>query len=283
MSQKDQKSIYSPITYVPQKDVSLIFFLIAITVFYVFIFTYWTNLAYNLLIVGYFIFKEMRYAVLIYAIIIRIIMYPFGMLRKKMKAKTDIAEEEFAEQVTIEKHPVSKDKAKRKWLRKYKKILIFEWFAFCFYTINALSVGWIFLNDLSPEIVNPQLWFDFLIPVYPLNTTGYIPLVGMVDLTKVSLRLNLYSAIGAGLVGLAEVIINRKTNKKQLIMYLIMFPLGAYFITMWVPAGFEYALVIIEILTILIIIAEKMVEFSQKLFSPPKKEVDEPKVEVAQN
>lgn len=272
-----QKSIFSPITYTPQKDFSLILILIGITAFYFGIFKYWLALAFNLIMLGYYIFGEMRYAIVVYAILIRIIMYPFGLFRKRLSKKTAKAEEELTQDVKIVSHPISKDKAKRIWLKKYKKILIFEWFSFCFYTMNALTVGWIFLRSFTPELTAQEIWFDFLMPKFPLNTIGYIPLVGLVDLTKINMRLNLYSAIGAGLVGLAEVIMHKKTSRRQLIMYLIMFPLGAFFITMWVPSGFEFGLVIIELLTILIIVVEKMVEFSKKAFTIPEQKLKKDK------
>lgn len=268
---ENRKSIYSPITYVPQKDFLIILILFSITIFYVFAFKYWDNLSFNAIMFGYYFTKDMRYAIIFYAVIIRILMYPFGRIRKNLSQKIEIAEKELAEEVNRERHPVTKDKAKRKWLKKYKKILAFEWFSFGFYTMNAVCVGYIFLKNFTPENTASQIWADFLMPQFPLNTTGYIPLVGIVDLTKVNMKLNLYSAIGAGLVGLVEIIMHQKTSRKQLLMYLVMFPLGAFFLTMWVPSGFEFGLIIIEILTILIVFVEKMVEFSKKTFTIPEK------------
>ncbi|MGI5827861.1 MAG: hypothetical protein ACOX6V_02445 [Patescibacteria group bacterium] len=263
MEQPYHKSIFGPISYSPRKDLLLFIYLILIVLATVAFFKYWVALSFNAIMFGYFIFREMRWATVIFAVIIRAILYPLGRLRKRFEKKVDVAQDDLDTNVKSVKHPLLKDKAKRSWLAKYRSVLVFEWFCFCFYTMNALSVGYIFLKPFTEERVKSELFTQYLLPKFPLNTTGWIPLVGMVDLTEVNMPLNLISAIGAGLVGLVEVILHKKTTRKQLFMYLIMFPLGAYFITMWVPAGFEFTLVVFEALTILIVFAEKIAEFGK--------------------
>ncbi len=260
-SENDSSTILS---YSPRKNFLIPLIILVITGFVILFFPLWYRFCLNLVILGYYGFKEMRLGTVFFAVVLRIILYPLGRLKKRFDKRIKKAKEEFKEKIKPISHPLQKDKYKRKWLASHQWVVCFDWFYFCFWSMNAFAVGWLFLQPFTLDRLEKELFFSFLLPQFPLNTTSFIPIAGMVDLTKVNMTLNLMSAIGAGLVGLVEVIINKKQGKKELLMYLILFPLGAYFITIWVPSGFEFSLAIFEILTILIILIEKI--FESKVF-----------------
>lgn len=252
---KDSRTI---LTYSPKKDLIIFIAILGILMAIIYFFKIWYQFCFNLLMLGYFIFRRMREATVFFAVLLRTILYPLGRTKKHFDERLKKAEKEFKETVQPVSHPIMMDKIKRQWLASFRGIVCFDWFYFLFYSMNALVVAWIFLQDFTPQRIGQELYTKFLMPTFPLSTVAWIPLVGMVNLTEVNLLLNFYSAIGAGLVGLTEIIINKKTARKELFMYLVCFPLGAYFITIWVPAGFEFSLIIFEGLTIAIILIEKI-------------------------
>lgn len=212
---------------------------------------------YNLLFLGYDLFGEMRWAAIFFAVCIRLLSYPVRLLSiytRHLEAKAD------RDHQSVEKieDPLKRKAAEKNWLMRNQTVLLFLVFQLTFYIAIALISGRIFLSTLTPERTQGLLYQSVPEPEYPLSTVGWIPLVGEVDLTRVNNRLNFFSAIGAGIVGLFEVVIHRKTKKRELWMYLIGYPLGAYFITSQVPSGFEFSMVIFEALTILTIFVEKL-------------------------
>lgn len=230
----------------------------------IFGFKFWYHLGFNLLFIGYFIFGEIRLATVFYAVISRIILYPSALIDKFLEKSFEQTEEKLS-QIKKMEDVFEKNFQKKSLLNSKRASLLYSWFHLCFLTMNAVTIGAIFFQNFTKDKLASVLYTSFYLPKkFPINTSGYIPLVGMVDLSKPNMTLNLYSALGAGVVGLAEVIINKKIKRKELIKYIIFFPLGAYYLTYWVPSGFEFALVVFEGLTTLIIIGEKI--FNSKLF-----------------
>jgi len=263
----------TPTSYSAKKDWRSFAVLAAILAFIVFTFKYWILFCFNTIMIGYFLFSELRGATIFFAVVLRILLYPLGYVKKTFDKRIRKAEEEFRKEARLTNNPLLKDKLRREWLARNKKVVFFDWFYFCFYSMNAFVVGWIFLQPFTQARIGQGVLFDFLVPNFPMTTTSYIPLVGMADLTKINMTLNFLSAVGAFIVGAFEVTFHKKTRRKDLLMYLVMFPLGAYFITMWVPSGFEFSLIVFEILTIGIIIVEKIGETKIfKFFKPPVEE-----------
>lgn len=258
------------LTYTPKKNLLLVLYLAIILFLVIKIYPYWYKLGFNFLIAGYFVFKEMRLATALYAFVIYIILYPLGQIKKFFDKKAEAAEEKYEEDVQPIRDEFTKDEARRGWFANQRLVIVLEWFLLCFYTMNAVVVGVIFFQPFSYERISPLLFFKEIMPSLPLRVVDWIPLAGMVDLTRPNRRLNLISAIGAGLVGLFQVVLNKKQSKRQLVMYLVAFPLGAFFITYAVPAGFEFALALFELLTVIGITIENIIGFFQKskFFAP---------------
>lgn len=276
MESKKSQSITIPTSYSAKKDPLSFLALALILGFITFSFKYWTLFCFNTIMFGYLFFRELRGATIFFAIILRILLYPLGYIKKTFDKRIRRAEEEFKKEARATSNPLFKDKLRREWLVKNKKIVFFDWFYFCFYSMNAFVVGWIFLQPFTQERVANSVLFEFLIPKFPITTTSYIPLVGMVDLTKINFTLNFISAVGAGIVGLFEIVLHQKRKRREMLMYLVMFPLGAYFITMWVPSGFEFSLIVFEVLTIGIIVTEKVVGSKVfKFFKPVEEKTEE--------
>ncbi len=245
---------------------------ILILLFLYWFFNFWYRLNFNSLVIGYFLFHDMRYATIFYATIMRLILYPVGLLNKKFKNGTEIAEDEFHQKINKVNNDIIKRKNKIYYLNKYKWVVLFNWFYLCLFTLNAITVGRTFWgtgenNNFNKEYIKEITYFKGMEEKIstPIKVSGYLPIVGEISLNEYSSKLNLLSAIGAGLVGLVQIIIEKKTSRKQVFMYAIMFPLGAYFLTdRWVPSGFEFALLIFEILTILIMFVEWIFEITMK-------------------
>jgi ABC-type multidrug transport system fused ATPase/permease subunit len=242
--------------------------LIAVLVGLIWFYPIWYRFGFNLLMIGYFIFHEMRMATVFYATVLRIIMYPIGQIKKSSDKKVSKAEEELLKEMKGVENKLIVAEKKREWLGRHKWIAMFNWFYLCFYTINAVVIGSIFFKPFTYARVKEQLYLESIKFTFPLKTVGFIPLVGMVDLSKINMKLNFISAVGVGMVGLAEIVLNRKTSKRQLLMYGVMFPLGAFFLTMWVPSGFEFAFAIFALLTVLLIIGENLIKLRKKIQSP---------------
>lgn len=224
----------------------------------IFGFKYWYQLGFNILFFGYFIFRELRLATMFYATVVRIILYPSALINKALEGHFKKTETQYEKIQKIE-NAFERDSQKRDLLASKNKVLLYSWFHLCFLTMNAVTIGVIFFQKFTREKLSSILYTDFYLPKnYPISTTAFIPLVGEVDLAIPNLKLNFYSAVGAGIVGLFEIIFNKKVSKRQLVKYLIFFPLGAYYLTYWVPSGFEFALIVFEILTAGIILVEKI-------------------------
>jgi len=224
----------------------------------IFAFQYWAQLGFNLIFFGYLFFREMRLSTVFYAVLIRIILYPFALINKHLNKTIKQTEEKY-EEITKIRDIFEKKYEKKSLLRKKRLVLLYSWFYLCFLTMNAVTVGYIFFQQFTEEKLSQILYHPFILPKkFPIKTTAYLPFVGMVDLAKPNMTLNLYSAIGAGLVGIIELTINKKRGRNQLLKYLVFFPLGAYFLTYWVPCGFEFSLIIFEALTIALILIENL-------------------------
>lgn len=242
-----------------KKSNNLLFFVAAvILIFCIWAFKYWAQLGFNLLFLAYSLTSDMRVAIIFYATMIRIILYPSALVKKHLSKDIEKTEEKYQGLRGIKKK-FERDERIAKFVSVRKKMLAFSWFHLCFLTMNAVTIGYIFFQNFTRERLNDFLWTDLFMPKnFPINTTGYLPVVGQVDFSKPNMRLNFWSAVGAGVVGLVEILFNKKTSKRQLVKYLVFFPLGAYFLTYWVPCGFEFALIVFEVLTVGIILAEKL-------------------------
>lgn len=246
------------LVYTSRKDKGFIFGTLLILFLCIFAFKYWYRLGFNILFLGYFIFREMRLATVFYASIVRIILYPSALINKALSKNIKQTEEKYQEIREI-KHVFERDFQKKSLLKTERKVFLYSWFHLCFLTMNAVTIGAVFFQKFTKEKLMEMLYMNFYLPKsFPIKTTALLPVVGMIDLAVPNLTLNFYSAVGAGLVGVVEVFLNKKASRRQLIKYLVFFPLGAYFITYWVPSGFEFALIVFEILTIGIIVAENI-------------------------
>lgn len=231
---------------------------VLILLFCIFFFKTWKILGLNILFIGYFIFSNLGFATVLYAVFIRVILYPTALIKNYLEARIKKTEEKF-NKINGLSNRLERDRQKQKLLQSNKLLLLFSWFHLCFMTMNAVAIGAIFFQGFDQERLERLLYADFYTPDnYPINTLSKIPFLGIVDLAKPNLTLNLYGAIGAAVLGLTEIIMNKRTSKRQLLKYLVLFPAGAYYLTYWVPSGFEYALLIFEILTIFIIIGERI-------------------------
>jgi hypothetical protein len=214
------------------------------------------RLSFNILFVGYNMFGELRMATVFYAVITRFLVYPvrvFSMYTRRLEERAD---QDFSHVKEV-KDPLQRKEEEKKWLERNRHVLLFLIFQMAVYVLFALISGRIFIQAFTPEGMDKLLYPFVSMPDFPLQTTDWIPLIGDVDLTKINNQLNLMSAAGAGLVGLFEVVIHGKTKRRELLMLLVGYPAGAYFLTSQVPAGFEFSLIVFEILTIAVIFIEK--------------------------
>jgi|GEM_PF-2264074 len=252
------------LAYSPQQNLGVAGYLILILIGIIFGYRYWYLACFNVLLLGYYLFSEMRLATVFYAVVLRVVMYPIAQFQKRYSRLAEEAEEAYQEKVSRTKNPLAQAQAAQDWILSNKKTVLFNFFYLCFYTMNAVVIGLIFLHPFTKERVDEFLRIKSIYPQFPISTQTWLPIVGEVDLAKYSPDLNLASAVGAGLVGFFEVAFNKKTDTKQLLLYLVGFPVGAYFITMIVPSGFEFALTVFEILTMLVIAVESILKKTKK-------------------
>lgn len=231
------------------------------------------RLAYNILFIGYNWFGEMRLAIVFFAVMIRLLLYPVRMLAHYTRRLERKADAEYQQVSAMEDSPSRKD-AEKNWLSRNRFILMFILVQLIIYLIVTFSSGRIFYSEFTQERTQDLLYSFVAEPEFPLNTTSWLPFVGLVDLSKVNHTLNIYATVGAGLVGLFEVIIHRKTRRRELFMLLVMYPVAAYLITVSVPAGFKLSLLSFSALTILAIFVEKgVVSLFRKLLGGGEKPV----------
>jgi len=231
---------------------------VAILLLFIFFFDVWYKLCFNILFIGYFIFGEIRLASVFYAVLIRIILYPSALINKHFAKDSEETGEKYQEIQSID-NVLERAFQKKTLLRTKKILLAYSWFHLCLLTVNAITIGAIFFQDFTKEKLSQMLYSEFYVPKnFPVNTFAQLPIIGQVDLAIPNMTLNFYSAVGAGLVGLAEVLLNKKIKRRDLLKYLLLFPLGAYYLTFWVPSGFELTLLIFELLTFGIIVVENI-------------------------
>lgn len=253
MANVKQKGKDFLLAYSPEISPGVTGGLLAILIGTIIAYKYWYIFTFNILMVGYYLFKELRLATVFYAVILRIIMTPIGKILGHYEKLAEEAEVKYKELTSNTNNPLVLAKVAKDWFKANKKTVLWNFFNLCFYCMHAFAIGFIFLHPFSKGRVDELLKIKSIYPPYvPLNTQCWIPLIGQVDLAKYSPELNLTSAIGAAIVGLFQVILNKKTETKQMLMYLIGFPIGAYLITRVVPSGFEFALTIFELLSIIL-------------------------------
>ncbi|HNT30157.1 MAG TPA: hypothetical protein PKL83_04370 [bacterium] len=246
-----------------EKSISIAPQFVIILAFFILTANWWYSLFFNIIFIGYDIFEEMRYSIVFFAIFLRIISYPLRLIGNSLSKKEKIADEE-QELISQIKDDVTRKRQQQLWLKKHKNVLLFVWFNMGFSILNTLMVGRIFLENFTSDRTLPMLWSWVPRPDFPVQTLSWLPIVGMTDLSVINQKLNFISAIGAGVVGIAEVVIRGKTSKREIWMYLLAYPLGAYFITNQVPSGFEFTLICIEVLTLALIFIEKAAGSSLK-------------------
>ncbi len=228
---------------------------VILTILFAIGFSPWRQICFNLLIACYSLFDEMRLATVLYAIVLRIILYPFRVIDRKMTKDKDELDEKM--QLVRSLPDLNERKEKESILRK-NSINVFNWtfFSFWFFLLNALATGTMFLQPFTAERIKQHLFSFIPMPALPLNTIASIPLVGLVDLTKQNTSLNFISALSIAIVGLVEIIIHKRTKKRDVIMLLLVFPAAGFFLTNQVPSGFEFSIWIFEMLTVLLIFGE---------------------------
>jgi len=231
------------------------------------------RLCYNLLFIGYNWFEEMRLAIVFFAVMIRFLLYPVRLLAHYTRRLERKADAEYQQVSAMGDSPARKD-AEKNWLARNRFILMFILVQLIVYLVVTFSSGRIFYSEFTQERTQDLLYSFVAEPEFPLNTTSYLPLVGMVDLSEINHTLNIYATVGAALVGLFEVIVHRKTRRRELFMLLVMYPVAAYLITVNVPAGFKLSLLSFSALTILAIFVEKgSVSLFKKLLGGGEKPV----------
>jgi len=231
---------------------------VLVFLFIIFIARYWYQFLFNLVFIGYNIFEAMSWGIVFACILWRIFLYPQRIMGNYFSGQSKKADAEHEKVLAIQ-DDVKRKELQNQWFSKNHFVLVFMWFSFCFLIMNALMAGRIFFFEFTPERIAETLYTFVPEPDFPLNTTSWIPLVGQVDLTQINQRLNFISAVGVGVVGLADIIIHKKNSRRELIMLLFVFPLGAFLITSQVPSGFEFAMAVLEILTIFLILFEGLI------------------------
>lgn len=253
MANGKQKGKDFLLSYSPEISPGVTGGLLAILIGTIIAYKYWYIFTFNILMVGNYLFKELRLATVFYAVILRIIMTPIAKVLEHYESLAEGAETKYRELTSNTNNPLMLAKVAKDWFRANKKTVLWNFFNICFYCMHAFAIGFIFLHPFSKDRVDELLKIESIYPPHlPLNTQCWIPLIGQVDLAQYSPELNLTSAIGAAIVGLFQVILNKKTERKEMMMYLIGFPAGAYLITRIVPSGFEFALTIFELLSIML-------------------------------
>ncbi len=241
-----------------KKGVNAWIFLVLLLVV-VFGYPYWHDFAFNLVFIGYNWFGDMRLASVFFAVILRAIMYPLRIMGLRADKQIHDAEK-LNNRISEIDNSIERKTKQRVLLSRYKWALVFLWFNTCFFIMNAYAVHVIFVTHFSPETVQARLYPFVQEPAFPLVTNSYIPVINrMVDLTKPSALLDLYASIGAALTGAMEVIIHKKHTKRDVLLYLVCYPLVAFNLNWVTKAGFEWTLICFEVLTVALIILEKIV------------------------
>ncbi|OIP96972.1 hypothetical protein AUK40_04235 [Candidatus Wirthbacteria bacterium CG2_30_54_11] len=234
--------------------------LIIILLVIIFGYSHWYRFCFNLFFIGYNWLGDMRLATVFFAVFLRLVLLPFRFGNRHFEHKIKEAE---AREATLSQvsDPVIRKARQRELLQRFKPAINFMWFDFCFFAMNAYVIHKLFVTHFTPDIVLPRLYHFVQIPDFPLITTSFIPLVGrVIDLTKRSQILDVYASCGAAITGLFEIVLHKKYTKRDLLLYLVLYPGVAFNMNWFVRGGFTWTLICFEVLTVVMIILEKVWE-----------------------
>jgi membrane protein insertase Oxa1/YidC/SpoIIIJ len=220
--------------------------------------------AFNALILIYNlmpVYKDMGIALIVFTVIMDLALSP---LRKKVRLS-----EPDQEQVMIELKQAEEEfkgnyvmlkKARKEIMKKHKKTFSLRGADLIIEGIYFVTLWWVFSHSM------PNRRWDLLYswvpqPLEPVNLT----FLGLFDLTIVSPMLNLISAVGLFIVLFLKTWWKPQKATREDYLLIIWAPFAAFFISSQLPAGQEFFFTILEVLTLLRLIRNKLAQVSQKL------------------
>lgn len=224
----------------------------------------WQRILFNIVFLGYYLFGSMQWAIIFFAFVMRLVFVPTRMARLRIQEDIDALDKKIAHARESIDDPVQQKEFVRTIRRENGWAFNYILFDFCFLMATVLASGTMFYKPFTEERVLDSLFSFIPTPAFPVDTMGWLPIIGEIDFSQVNNLLNLSSAIGLGLVGIMEVVVHNRTSKRDIMLYLIGYPLVGYLVTSNVPSGFEFWMTMMAVLTLVVVALEKVVKFGKK-------------------
>lgn len=228
-------------------------------------------------------FADMGIAVIIFALIVRLITFPLTLLasrseeeKRRIMQKLKEIEEKFSHS------PIQKKKAKKQIFRSNKRVVISTTTNLLIQFIVILMLYRIFKTGLVGK--DFHLLYDFMPEVQSVN----LLFMDKYDLTHTNMILNF---IQSGMIFVVELLSAIRSpfplTRKRIVLNQIVLPAGSYFAFMFLPAGKKVyiiaSLTFSALYSVVRIILSWVERLNQKLSQPPKPQEEEPENPPNQN
>ncbi len=206
-------------------------------------------------------YKDMGIALIIFTVLMDLLLSP---LRVRVKKSEPEQEKIMAELKQAEKdyqdNYIAYQQAKKQIIKKYRKTFNLRGFDLIVEGVYFITLWWVFSQGLPRQEWN-LLYSWIPQPSDPINLT----FLNLFDLTQVSPTLNLISAVGLFIILFLKTW--WKPEKAGRSDYLLLFwaPFAAYFISSRLPAGQEFFFTILEALTFIRLISNKLQSLGKQM------------------
>lgn len=207
------------------------------------------------------VYKDLGIAVIIFVILMRIVLLPLRQKTKESKPKQEKMMKELEKAKEKYRYSaIAYRKAEKAIIKKYRgtvNLRLIDLFIEGIY----FAMLWRIFGVTLPERQWQYLYTSVPAPQEPMNLT----FLNMIDLTQVSLTLNLITAVGLFVVLFFHNLFKPQKSNRYDYIIMIWAPVAAYFITMFVPAGDEFFFGVTEAIELILIFNDQAPKLFKKL------------------
>lgn len=207
------------------------------------------------------IYKDLGIAVIIFVILMRIVLLPLRQKTKESKPKQEKMMKELEEAKEKYRYSaIAYRRAEKEIIKKYRgtiNLRLIDLFIEGVY----FAMLWRIFGHTFPERQWQYLYSSVAVPGEPMNLT----FLNIIDLTKVNLTLNTITAVGLFVVLFFHNLFKPKKATRYDYIIMIWAPVGAYFITMFVPAGDEFFFGVTELIELILIFNDQVPKLYKRL------------------
>lgn len=210
---------------------------------------------------------DMGTAVIIFAVIIRILLLPVSLAAHRSEKERKDIEHKIAQlQLQYKDNPVALREESKKVLRTNRRILIAELFSLGIQVAVALILWAIFANGLSGQ--DAHLMYSFMPQIFPIPPEK-LAFMGM-DLTEPHWQFNVVQSVAIFILeALATYISPYPVRKGDVVRYQIFLPLVSFAVFAFLPAGKKLfvitTLICSILLTLFLALRKKFYDISHRL------------------